>query len=301
MTKNKTISKTINTIVAIALIILTIAIFSRLTYPPKGIRTISIAVMILFLIGVYDRLRIWNLGEEDENTIDIGISGLIFLSFRKLFNIEGLLAKRTYKRSKKRGITLIFIIWSFIILLLGEIIKTTQQYLPIRILNTTTQPIFNLAMDLAGLILLIGITMAILRRSIKTKKMHYTTNKDKKVEKKQIPERIVTRKDDIIMLILLLLIVVLGFAVEGINLATIRKNDMTQPVGTITATIIQNTIGTNARTLQTLWKYTYIAHYTTVFLFILLIPYSKMFHIFASQITTDLAKQRKTQMKTDKR
>ncbi|MFQ5975786.1 MAG: hypothetical protein ACE5J5_05695, partial [Candidatus Hydrothermarchaeales archaeon] len=222
--------------------------------------------------------------------------GFRSLSLSKLHSPDCLLAKRVFARSKRRGVVLLMIVWGFLILFMGEILKTLQEYLPWRFLVGNTYLVFSLIMDIAGGVLMLGLFLAILRRYKKPSRILFGVEEGG-VVKKARTERIVTKFDDVFALLLLFVIVILGFMVEGLNLASFNPPTILwSPIGAVFAIMMKAVIGTNVASLQTAWRYVYIMHYTTVFLFILYIPYSKMFHVFASQITTQAALERKSEI-----
>lgn len=284
--------------VGMIVILFSIGMFGRLTFPPEGIRWISMLVMLIFFVGMWDRISLWTKGEDEDGEIvsGLGVWGFISLSLSKFHSPDCLFAKRVFARRKRRGIVLLMIVWGFMILFLGEILKTLQEYLPWRFLTGNTFLVFSLVMDIAGGMLLLGLFSAILRRNLKPSRVLFGID-DGRVVKRERTERIVTKFDDSIALWLLSVIVILGFMVEGLNLASFNPSTIGwSPIGAIFASLMKAVIGTNVVSLQTAWRYVYIMHYSSVFLFILYLPYSKMFHMFASQITTQAALGRKSEV-----
>lgn len=233
--------------------------------------------IILFLLGMWTRISLWLRGKDEDSEVltGVGITGLIKLSLVNLFSMDCFFARRVFKRSKLRGIMLILIVWSFIILFIGTVLVSLDHYLRLNFLRGTTYLAFSLILDLAGGFLLLGTAAALLRRYVFK------------------PERMVGSLEDGVILMLLFLTVLSGFTVEGLRLAVTKplSNDWS-PVGAIFTEFGKMVLGTNQAALSSSYITAWILHFLFAFSFIVYIPYSKQFHMFAAQITTLAAAER---------
>ncbi len=232
---------------------------------------IAVTTIVLFLLSFWRRVSIWTKGTDDPSDPirEKGFWGIIYFVIRYTFSRECLFAKRVMPLSRYRGVVFILIVWGFLTLFTGTIILSLDHYLNLNILKGSVYQIFSLLMDIAGISLLIGLTGALLRRIIL---------KDKEV---------INRTEDIVFLLLLILIVIFGFIIEGIRLSVSEYGYMeSAPVGYIFSQIF----GAEFKDFYPLF---WMIHSLLAFAFIMYLPYSKGFHIFASQITTWAAAQRR--------
>lgn len=233
---------------------------------------------LMFSLGVLNRVSVWVQGQDDERSelSGRGWSGLLVLSLTKLFVQDCMFAKRIFSRSVLRGVMLILIIWSTLALFAGTVLVFLDHYLHLNFfLRGNVYLVFSLVLDVAGLAFLIFIVFALFRRYVIR------------------PERMILSLEDGAILILLLLIGVGGFAVEGLRLAVLRPENMDwSPVGYAFAQAFSSFYGGNLEGLKRAHAMAWITHAIISFTFIAYLPFSKMFHLFASQITTSVAAQR---------
>ncbi len=234
----------------------------------------AVATLIFFL-GLWSRVRIWTMG-RDENDIlkGVGAIGLIRLSISKFFSRDCILARRLFARSWFRGVMLLFIVWSFLTLFIGTVLVTLEHYFDLRFfLVGKVYLVFSLILDVAGGVLIIGLVAALIRRQFAS-----------------LDSRI-SRPEDVVFLALLLLVVLLGYTVEGTRLAVFNPpgHDWS-PVGSLFAMAAAALIP--GESLYLAHKTSWILHGLAAQVFVAYIPFSKMFHLFAAQITTSLSSSR---------
>jgi nitrate reductase gamma subunit len=133
--------------------------------------------------------------------------------------------------------------------------------------------VFSLILDVAGGVLIIELVAALVRRQFAS-----------------LDSRI-SRPEDVVFLALLLLVVILGYIVEGTRLAVFNPpgHDWS-PVGSLFATAAAALIP--GESLYLAHKTAWILHGLAAQVFVAYIPFSKMFHLFAAQITTSLSSSR---------
>lgn len=230
---------------------------------------------LIFFLGFWARVRIWSMGKDEENALkDVGAIGLIRFSIVKLFSRDCILARRLFARSWFRGVMLLFIVWSFLALFTGTVLVTIEHYFDLKFfLVGRIYLVFSLILDIAGGILIIGLVAALIRR--------YFTSLDSRI----------SRPEDVVFLGLLLLVVLLGYTVEGTRLAFFNPPSYDwSPVGGVFAKAAAAFLPQESLPLahRTAW----ILHGLVATVFVAYIPFSKMFHLFAAQITTSLSSSR---------
>ncbi|MBD3289437.1 4Fe-4S dicluster domain-containing protein, partial [candidate division KSB1 bacterium] len=131
--------------------------------------------------------------------------------------------------------------------------------------------VFSLILDIAGVIALIGIVVALLRRYI------------------QKPERLNNLADDAIFLILLAVVIIGGYFVEGTRLAA-KPVEWAQwsPVGYWLSGFFSGNVATTELWHRIFWW----SHLVLAFGFIAYIPFSKLFHMLSSPINIFFRKSR---------
>ncbi len=238
--------------------------------------SIVVLATLIFILGTWSRASLWTKGRE-ENDLLRGLSTLdmLKLSITKFFSPDCILARRLSARSRLRGIMLIFIVWSFMILFAGTVLVTIDYYLKLNFfLRGSSYLVFSLALDTAGALLLVGLIAAMVRR--------YTAQ-----------DKTTTTFEDTAWLIFILVIVVLGFATEGLRLAIFQPpNADWSPVGAIFAKIFLATLGSDPVLLGKAHLAAWLAHGLVVQGFVAYLPFSKMFHLFAAQIVMAAAEKR---------
>ncbi|MDH5677551.1 MAG: hypothetical protein OEZ28_02910 [Nitrospinota bacterium] len=236
------------------------------------------AMMAVFLLASYMKINVWLAGRDDEDAPElVGATPLkiMYMSIMKLLSPECLFAYRVGKQSEIRRWALNFTMWSFYLLVLGTAtVAVDYDFRHGAFLRDNIWLVFSFVLDIAGLMLLVSVTFFLLRRYVFP------------------PERIVGNLEDAIIMILLLLVVISAFAVEGTRLAMQGFPGHWSPVGHVAGVII-NAVFFGSKTLMALFYIAaWSAHVLLSFGFILYIPFSKQFHMFATQLTTANVKVR---------
>lgn len=234
---------------------------------------LSLLAIAVFFSGLYLRFSSWLRGKGDTNDFlngRLSVAGLILLSLRYFFSSECLLARRVMNKNRLRGVMLILIYWGFTILFFGTVVVGIDHYLRLNILRGSFYLIFSFLLDLSGFAVLIGCVFYISRRLILSKNL-------------------VSGWDDLPVLVIMAIIVLSGFMVEGARLSIKEPSLMDlSPVGAIFSIVLRK-IGVSKEIYLILWS----SHVLFALLFIALIPFSKQFHMFAAQITTQDALKRR--------
>lgn len=247
-------------------------------YIPGLLKTLfyiaSLISSVVFVAGLYSRFSIWLKGSEEPSDLlsGKGFGGMILMSLRYFFSRDCLLATRVMSKSRLRGIMLIFIYWGFTILFIGTILVGLDHYLKIGILRGNFYLLFSFILDLAGLAALTGTVFFIFRRIVFSRDL-------------------VSGWDDLPVLILISIIILSGFSVEGLRLSIIGPSFMDwSPVGALFADLLKRVGSPDVYII--LWS----IHVIAALSFIAFIPFSKQFHMFVAQITTQDALLRKERL-----
>lgn len=230
----------------------------------------SVVAILLFFSGSYFRIRRWLRAPAEEESFDIGPLRFLYKGLLYLFSSECLFARRVFLRSPLRGWMLILVYWGFLILFAGTVIVGIDHYLRLHLLTGNIYLVFSLVLDIGGLGLLTGLVFFTLRRLF-------------------LKNRIVSGWYDLSVLILLIIVVISGFGVEGIRLAISQRSDLS-PVGWMFSLFLR---GADEALYLKIW----CIHVFSALLFIAYIPFSKQFHMFASQITTILSAEREESLR----
>ena len=164
----------------------------------------------------------------------------------------------------------LLIFWGVIIQVIGTAIKIMQMGLFVPF----TWPLFSrdvyfgyeLIMDLAGVAILFGVLMAIIRRWIIK------------------PEFMENTWDDIYALVLLLLMPIVGFFTEGLRIYTIQPPwAIWSPIGQLTANLL-GTLSLNADIADLIHPYIFVFHVGLGLIFAASIPFTKLRHMVFTPI-----------------
>jgi Fe-S oxidoreductase/nitrate reductase gamma subunit len=210
-----------------------------------------------FLIhGLMQRIKFWRIGRSEQRQDNLG--DRIWLA------VVEILSHRKILRDFFPGLMHLFIFWGFLVLALGTLIVALQANLGLQVLFGSFYLVFSLIMDLAGAVVIIGVSMAAYRRYIIK------------------PDSLDNAKNDGFVLLLILIILITGFIVEGLRI--IGTNDawaIWSPVG-LTFALILNRMSADA--IVVTFIVTWWLHFFLAMIFFAYIPYSKLFHIISGTL-----------------
>ncbi|HWI55338.1 MAG TPA: heterodisulfide reductase-related iron-sulfur binding cluster [Desulfobacteria bacterium] len=221
-----------------------------LVYPP------FIICLAILIYGLRQRYVLWRVGQPDQRWDNPGK--------RIAATLGELLSHSRILRDGFPGFMHLFIFWGFLVLTIGTAIVAVQADFGIEILKGNFYLVFSLAMDLAGLVAIIGVLMAAYRRYVVK------------------PDRLDNKSDDGISLLLIFVILVTGFIIEGIRIAATQDSwAIWSPIGYAFSQLFSGISEEGAAgTVTFLWW----AHLVLAFGFIAYIPYSKLFHIVSGTV-----------------
>ncbi len=162
------------------------------------------------------------------------------------------------------------IFWGMLVLAIGTALATvdwdvTHLFFGFQFLTGWVYIVFELALDLLGLLVLAGLGMAIYRR--------YVT---RPTRLQDFPVKTLAR-DDAYALIMLTFIVLSGYLTEGLRIAVTEPDWAAwSPIGRV---IAAGFLALGDPTNQTLHLVVWTLHILTAFIIIASVPYTKLFHI----------------------
>lgn len=253
--------------------------FQSLTLIPASFRPFFYAMatlaLALFVLGTVDRMRLWTLGRDRPNTTLSGARGLrlVRLSLTKFLSRDCLLAARTFPRSRARGAMLMGIVWGSLILLVGVLFSAVAYISPVDLGNYPLSQALAFLMDLAGAALFAGLVAALARRYF----FH--------------PAKWVKVPGDGFLLVLFTWVVLLGFVTEGARLSVTGLTlALWSPVGSIIGVVLAALAG-GPMAVIALYPLLYLVHAVSALALIAYLPFSRLFHVFAAQVTTFAARE----------
>ncbi|MCA2000364.1 MAG: 4Fe-4S dicluster domain-containing protein [Chloroflexi bacterium] len=220
--------------------------------------------MAVFVAGVVRRIMRWRQGRPEKR-------GGNFWQ-RIWFTALQVFAQRRTLDEKFAGLMHFSIFWGMLVLALGTALATidwdvTHLFFGFQILTGWFYILFELALDILGLLAVLGLGMAIQRR--------YGTR----------PERLQNfpvkklAGDDLYVLVMLSFIVLSGYLTEGLRLAVTQPEWAAwSPIGNAIAKLFLS-LGDPAN--QTLHLVVWSLHILTAFGALLSIPFTKLFHILS--------------------
>lgn len=225
--------------------------------------------------ATWSRLRLWGLARPSPYGPlgQASFGRMLWLSARQFFSADCLLARRVAARSRWRALMVMAFVWSSLALAGGVLVSllgfALNQPLP-AVVERWAAPV----LDVAGLALLAGLLAALLRRYLFP------------------PARWIWVSADGALLVLFILPVLTGFLLEGTRLAgTGWQAAGRWPVGAALGLALA-WLPLSTAAWQRVYLGLYLAHAGSALLLLAYLPFSKLFHIFASQVTTFAARQR---------
>jgi Fe-S oxidoreductase/nitrate reductase gamma subunit len=225
-----------------------------------------IITFICLYLGLRKRYAMWQIGKSEP----FDFAKLVW--HRVGYFIKNGIFHRTILRRNESfpGWMHLFIFWGFLILAIGTALVALQDDFTRLVfgweyLKGEFYLIFSFFLDLAGLVAIIGILMAMWRRYVRK------------------PQRISDNKpDDLISLIWILAVLVTGFLVEGARIAaTTPEYEVWSFVGWFTAGLFS---GLEKASVEATHRVLWYFHMIISFGLIVYIAYSRLLHIITSSL-----------------
>ncbi|OGO17284.1 MAG: hypothetical protein A2Z14_18700 [Chloroflexi bacterium RBG_16_48_8] len=219
---------------------------------------------LVFIYGVWRRLRRWRMGKPERRTDQLG-------SRLRSVIVQAIGQFRT-AQDPYPGIMHLTIFWGMVALFIGTAMATidwdvTHLFFDFQFLTGTVYVLFELILDIFGLLLVLGLGMAFYRRYVA-----------RPPRLQNVPEQSLAR-DDAYAIVMLAFIAITGYLVEGLRIAVVQPDWAAwSPVGNALASVFIALGDPSNRTLHlVLWT----SHIVISFTIIASIPFTKLFHILA--------------------
>ncbi|MEP0763727.1 MAG: 4Fe-4S dicluster domain-containing protein [Chloroflexota bacterium] len=228
---------------------------------------LGVLAILVFAYGVWRHVQRWRMGQPERRTDQLG------RRLRSVF-VQAIGQFRT-TQDVYAGIMHLTIFWGMAALLLGTALATvdwdvTHLLFDFQFLTGSAYVVYELILDIFGVLLLIGLGMAAYRRYI--------------IRPPHLRDAAARRFawDDAYTLSMLVLVAITGYLVEGLRIAVVQPDwARWSPVGNALASIFTAAGDPANRNLHLiLW----IAHGLVAFTFIASIPYTKLFHVVAAPV-----------------
>ena len=219
--------------------------------------------IIIFLLGVVRHVRRWRLGQKVKRTDR--------LVTRLWSVVVHAIAQVRVVRDPFPGIMHLAIFWGMIALALGTLLATvdwdvTHLFFDFQFLKGGLYVAYELVLDILGLLLIVGLGMAVYRRYF-VRPPRLMDNLGRKYS-----------WDDAYVLVMLVLVAITGYVVEGLRIAVVQPDWAAwSPVGTLIASAF---IAAGDPTNSTLHLVLWVFHAALAFTFVASIPYTKLSHLF---------------------
>jgi len=224
----------------------------------------AIATLAL-LLGVYWRIQVWRKGRPD-------------IRFDRLSDrfdrlLRYAVAQTKILSQRYPGVMHFGIFWAFLLLFVGTVLATLDadiwEPLGGKLLIGPFYLIYELGLDLAGLLFVVALGLAIYRRYV------------------QRPDRLGSTRlfgGFTFTLTILLVINITGFLVEGMRLAVVRPDwGPWSLVGWSIGQLVLST-GMDEATLRSVHLSFWVLHFALVGVFIAAMPYSTLFHLLTAPL-----------------
>jgi len=232
-----------------------------------GQYVLGVITILVFAYGVYRHIQRWRMGQPERRTDQ--------LSKRLRLVIVQAVGQFRTTQDIFAGIMHLTIFWGMVALFIGTVLATidwdvTHLFFGIQFLADGVYILYELILDILGLLLLVGLGMAAYRRYI------IRPNR-----LQNLPGRGFAW-DDAYAIVMLVLIAISGYLIEGLRIAVVEPDWAPwSPVGNALSSLFISLGDPNNRALHlTIW----VIHALIAFTFIASIPYTKLFHIVAAPV-----------------
>lgn len=221
----------------------------------------------IFIYGFYKKVQVWMLAKGEVHRNDqVGKRILSWLGYT--------FAQARVIRKPLSGIMHFLLFWGFVVLFMAAGIDASHFWLGFPHIEGNAYIGFSAVVDILGGLAILGIIIMAIVRYI------------------QKPDRLNdTKTSDAWIILLIFVILLTGYVIEGLRIAAqidmsttmsqIAYEQKASPIGWYFAYLFANTsLATVLLWHRILWWF----HMTLAFLFIALIPFTKLWHIFAGML-----------------
>jgi len=225
---------------------------------------LALIALGVFSYGIYRRYFLWRKVSLNKGRISFDVLGK---RVRSLI-IDGLFQRRLL-REYYPGLMHAFILWGFIILLLGTITIAVQEDLTIPIMGISFLKghfylFYKFILNIAGLLALVGILMALVRRYVLR------------------PDRLSRSAEQGVILMWILMILVTGFTLEGLRIYSLKNSWEAWSIGGwIVSQVLTRLSAQNGSALAA-HEIVWWVHLIIALGFLAYIPFSRLIHLLTS-------------------
>ena len=215
----------------------------------------------VFLFGLIIHVSVWIKGIKRQK---------IPFSWHGISNLflDGVFGRRIFRGDIAAGTMHILILWGFLGLFVGTVLISVDYWL-FHFLSGSVYIWYATCLEVVGLMLMIGIVWALIRRYLQ-----------------RVP-RLESRIEDLAVVILLFAVTLSGFVVEGIRLAAQRPEWGTWSFAGHWVSLLF----TQPQSAQSVYPYLWWVHALLSLGLIAYIPFCKLFHILAAPASIYLENQ----------
>jgi Fe-S oxidoreductase/nitrate reductase gamma subunit len=216
----------------------------------------------LFIMGIVKRYKMWKIGKPSP------MNFMQTLGKRIGYFISNGIFHKSILRESYPGIMHLFLFWGFLLLAIGTALVALQDdffdlLFKIKYLVGNVYLAFSFILEIAGLMAIVGILLAIWRRYVVK------------------PKRLDSKTEDAIILVWILAVLITGFLVEAARIAATRPEyEVWSFVGWAVAGIFTGSKEGTMVVHRVLWYF----HMLISFGLIVYIVYSKLLHIITSSL-----------------
>ena len=182
-------------------------IFWNIIFGPFILYPLGAAALGVLIYAIYRRTRLWRLGKPDNRTDNLGRR---IWDFVVIGVVDGLVHRRFF-REPYPGIMHFLMFWGAGLLLIGTALDVIDHYV-VHFMFGGVYLGISMATDIGGVLLLVGVIIAVVRRYI------------------QRPERLNSVLDNAVVLSLIFVVVITGFFIEGFRMVAATPEGLSQPV-----------------------------------------------------------------------
>ncbi|HLO16113.1 MAG TPA: heterodisulfide reductase-related iron-sulfur binding cluster [Anaerolineales bacterium] len=225
---------------------------------------LALVTVIVFIYGVSRHILRWRKGQPEKR------SGHFWSRIWSV--VTQVFGQRRTLDEAYAGIMHFTIFWGMLVLAIGTALATidwdvTHLFFGFQILKGWVYILFELILDILGLMVVIGLGMAFYRRYVM-----------RPARIREFPEKTFTR-DDTYVLVMLAFIVVSGYLTEGLRVAVTQPTWAAwSPIGNLIASVF---LALGDPTNRTLHLIIWTMHVLSAFIFLASLPFTKLFHIIS--------------------
>jgi Fe-S oxidoreductase/nitrate reductase gamma subunit len=225
---------------------------------------LALVTMIVFLYGITRRVLLWRKGRPEKR------SGQILARLWSV--VVQVFGQRRTLDEAYPGIMHFSIFWGMLTLAIGTVLATvdwdvTHLFFGFQILKDGIYIVYELVLDILGLLVILGLGMAIYRRYI-----------SRPPRLQNLPFKSLAG-DDTFVLVMLTFITLSGYLTEGLRIAvTLPAWASWSPIGSALGALL---LAMGDPTNRTLHLIIWSIHILTAFGVLASLPFTKLFHIFS--------------------